>query len=810
MFIEDEELRTLYRDASADYLNKLEAGLLHLEKYPDDRDRLQGLLRATHSLKGDSKMLGVQDAETLVHQLEDLLSAVEQGNIAFTSNLCDRLYQGLDAVRKVVHAAVTGESAGISVFHVLAELMGADESIDESAASDLEFDFESESAEFNFDSPDDTVDRLTTASNLINLSDQIADPFFSELSPSHPHVNTNSHTDQLSSPLTAVPPESATPSVSTSTSDSSQTYQIDTVRVESSKLDTLTTQVSELAVTKLRVSRRIDHIEQLLTLWQTWNRDTFVNRGVLNALEQQVDADTLAPLQKFYALNARRLEECGAGIEQLRTTVYEDTARLETVVNQLEAGIRTLRLLPLSGLFNLFPRMIRDLSKQQNKEINLVIEGSDTQADKRILEEMQAPLTHILRNAIDHGIETPEERIAAGKAAAATIRLKADQIGSSIRIQVIDDGRGLDLEAIKRTAIRRGLYSEADLARMTPTQIQALIFAPGFSTRTTVTEVSGRGVGLDVVRANVERLKGSIQVDSTPNQGCRFEITLSTSLATTNALIVEVNQTPYAMPIESVDRMFRVDRQEIYEIEGRPTITYQKQPLSVAWLADLLELPASPLRAAKGVDPTTMSIPCIVLTVGSERFGLLVDHLIEQQDIVLKPQSKLLRRIRNISGVTILSNGEICMVLNLQDLLISARGGTAVAASEQRLETLLVKPKVLLVEDSIPIRTQLKRILEGAGYEVTAAVDGLDGFNKLQTDLFNAVISDIEMPNLNGLELTTQIRQQPEYEKLPIILVTTLAKEEDKRRGVDAGADAYITKGDFDQTLLIDTLRRLT
>ncbi|MGR3280127.1 response regulator, partial [Acaryochloris marina NIES-2412] len=292
--------------------------------------------------------------------------------------------------------------------------------------------------------------------------------------------------------------------------------------------------------------------------------------------------------------------------------------------------------------------------------------------------------------------------------------------------------------------------------------------------------------------------KGSIQVTSTPGQGCVFRFTLGTNLNTTFSLIVKVAQTPYAIPVESVDTLIRIQRQDIFTLDGNPIITFQGQPLSLAWLSELLELPLSE-------DRTAATLPCVVLRVGTERLGLLVDDLMEQQDIVLKPQSKLLKRIRNITGTTILSNGEICMVLNPQDLVHSVRGDRTLPTGLMEIP----QPKVLLVEDSIPIRTQVTRILKGAGYEVTTAVDGLDGFEKLSLDTFDAVVSDIEMPNLTGLELTSRIREQNQYEELPIVLVSTLAKDEDRRRGADAGASAYISKGDFDQTLLIDTLRRL-
>lgn len=531
-----------------------------------------------------------------------------------------------------------------------------------------------------------------------------------------------------------------------------------------------------------------------------------VNRLALDNLERGSHNSALKKVQNFHHRAEQRLERLGVVSNRLKNTAYLDTARLDIVVSELESGIRTLRLLPLSTIFNLFGRMVRDLAKQQSKEINLVIEGGETRADKRILEEMKDPLMHMLRNAIDHGIETPQERENFGKPRAAAIRLTAYQNASSIVIEIVDDGRGLNIDSIKRTALQRGICHEEELATMTKAQIQSLIFAPGFSTRTAITEVSGRGVGLDVVARNVELLKGTIQVESTPNQGCKFRVRLNTTLATTHVLIVEVNSISYALPVEFVQTTLLVSRCEIFTIEGCQTIALDGEPVSVARLADLLELqqeaPLSP--AASGAK----MLPCIILQVGEDRLGLLVDALLDEQDVIFKPQSKLLHRIRNVSGATILGTGKVCMILNPQDLLKSVRSRTVFVTSHN-VEQAQKKQAILLVEDSITIRTQVKRILEGAGYEVMTAVDGLDGFNKLRTHTFDAVVSDIQMPNLDGLSLTSKIRQHKEYNELPVVLVTTLFTDEDKIRGAEVGANAYITKGTFEQKVLLDTLRRL-
>jgi len=760
MMIEDEELRTLYKEASADHIQKIEAGLLHLEKNPLDQVPLEELLRETHSLKGDSRMLGVKDAETLTHQIEDILGGVKRGERVLTPQVFECLYQGLDAVRKIATEAVTGQSAGVSVFHVLAQLMGAG-------------------------ADDELSDVKETAAS--NGTAAIGEP-----------PKAFNDAVQLKEP---VEPADVLAQVSE--------YQIDTIRVESQKLDKLLTQASELAVTKGQIGDRVAEIDQILALWEEWGREAFVSRLTFDELERRWNTPELQPLQNFYNLLETRLEQLGGLLNRLRTTTSEDNAKLETVANELESGIHSLRLLPFSTIFNLFPRTVRDLAKQQGKDVNLLLEGGDNTVDKRILEEMKDPLLHLLRNAIDHGIETPQERQSLGKPASATIRLRGYQVGSTVSIEVIDDGRGLDVEAIKQSALRRGVRTEEELAQMSTAEIQTLIFAAGFSTRTAVTEISGRGVGLDVVRANVERLKGNIQVEFTPGKGCLFRITLNSSLATTDALIVQVEPYPYAIPVGFVEAMQLVSPQEVFAREGSQTLPFQGESVTVAWLADLLGLPVKAPTSTKALHATSKTIPCIILRIGSERLALLVDTILEQQDIVLKPQSQLLKRLRNISGATILGTGEVCMVLNPTDLFKSARKAVVSVTVQELTAQAQVKQKILLVEDSIPIRTQMKRILETAGYEVTAAVDGADGFHKLRAGSFKAVVSDVQMPNLDGLGLTAKIRHFPEYKDLPVILVTTLASQEDKRQGAEAGANAYITKGDFEQGVLLDTLRRL-
>ena len=824
MMIEDDELREVFKTASEEHLQNLDEGLLYLEKNPNDAAKIEELLREAHSLKGDAGMLGVKDVATLSHQIEHLLGGLKRQETTLTADLVDRISYGIDAIRQLVYAAVTGEPCEINAFHSLAYLMGAKPETPTDAISAI--------PTVNSEPPPPDVVEFESQEEPSEIEEPIIDSVpLPDVAPDETPIPV----------MTVAEPMNATMPPVTASRDS--TYKIETIRVPTRNLDGLMTQTGELTVTKIRIAHRLNEIEDLVSLWEEWSRDAFVNRFVVHDLENNLnryssEKGTIGQLQNYYHRSTERLEQLGSLINQLRNTFSEDIARLDIISDELEDGIRTLRLLPLSTIFNLFPRMVRDLARQQRKEIELVISGGETRADKRILEEMKDPLMHILRNAIDHGIETPEERRKSGKPAIAKIELRGYQTATHVVLEVCDDGRGLDIEKIKQTALKRGICQPEELLGMTPQQIHSLIFAPGFTTRTVVTEVSGRGVGMDVVRTNVERLKGIIQVESSPRKGSVFRIQLGTTLATAHVLIVSVQGISYAVPVEFVQMTKLVQVNEIFAIEGRETIVFEDQPISVAQLADLLEIrwtssqfepestisqesksrfSLSPSLIQKNPSSPTMDVasPCIILKVGEEKLGLFVDALVDEQDVVLKPQSQLLKRVRNVAGATILGTGEVCIILSPQDLIKSIRKQAGVISSPSARSALKVqdnssvKPVILLVEDSITTRTQEKRILEAAGYEVVTAVDGLDGFNKLGTRSFDAVVSDIQMPNLDGLSLVTKIRQNRDYSELPIILVTSLASDEDKRKGAEVGANAYITKASFNQEVLIETLKRL-
>jgi two-component system chemotaxis sensor kinase CheA len=557
------------------------------------------------------------------------------------------------------------------------------------------------------------------------------------------------------------------------------TSKIDTIRVGTQQLDSLMTHVSELTVNKNRLAQRLHDVNDIIFLWDEWK-------------------------QQHYPTNSPDLAAIETRLQTLRSQLHEDSNRFDYLNTEIGFGIRSIRLLPFSTTFNLFPRMVRDIAKQQHKQVNLLIEGDDTVADKRVIEEIKDPLIHLLRNAIDHAIESPQQRQAQGKPTVGTIRLSARQTPSTIVIVVKDDGAGLDVAKIKARALQHKLYSADELAAMSDRQIQDLIFSQGLSTTDQINDISGRGLGMAIVRSKVEQLKGHIEIDSSPGQGTSIHIVLPITLATTKVILVEQQKHYYALPMEAIELIRSVSAEQLFNIDGYQTLLQENQAVSVAHLSDLLELPDVPTRKQYGL--------AVIIAVKYGRIAVLVDRLLDEQEILLKPLGGLLKRVRNISGVTVLGNGEVCIVLNPYDLVRTAYGkktAITIKADPAPPAQQTVKPHILYAEDSITARTQIKRVLEKAGYAVTAAVDGRDAYEKLVGNTFTAVVSDVTMPNMDGLALTEKIRSQTRYKNLPIILLSAMDKPNDRQRALELGVNAYLSKGAFDHRLLLDTLKTL-
>ena len=794
MRIEDEELRALFQAESEEHLQHLDEGLLRLEQDPHDQSILEEVYREAHSLKGAARMIGVHDVESVAHRFEDLLGPAKRGQATLTADVIDRLSKVLGGMRQLVEQAVTGAPSGVDVVSLLDTLSG----------DSLEI--QSEEPEKSRSQQTEREEANTPLATSAVESDRISQ---------RKDVSSVSHPVKLSS--SPVNP----PFVSEAGASPARAAPSETIRVDSRHLDALMVHAGELTVTRSRMSHRVNEVSQLTQLRESWMRELSINRPMIAKVAESVHGGAGGKLERFYQEQQSRIERLGTLVENLARGVYDDQQRIESLAYHIDDGVRKVRLLPFSTLFQRFGRTVRDTSRELGKEVNLIIEGSETTADKHVLDELKDPLMHLVRNAIDHGLETPEERLEVGKTRTGTLRLSASQLANRIVVTINDDGRGLDVEAIKQTALRQQICREEDLVAFSSSDLHSLIFSSGFSTRATVSDLSGRGVGMDVVRTTVERLKGTIRLDSTPGQGCHIHIELPVTLSTMRVLTCYSNQYSYAFPIEFVESVRLVDPDQSFPLDGHEGISVEGEQVSIVHLSDLLNRrkdrtdkqenehgAALPERMANFDE----SMACVILKVGPFRLGCVVDGLEDEQEVVLKPYSTLLKRVRNVSGCTILGTGEICTILNPHDLLRTANKQFAQAAHPPFSTTSMVstrKQKILFIDDSLTIRATIKRLLEQAGYEVDLAVDGADGLDRLHRQSFDAVISDVEMPNMDGFALTASIRANPSYEGLPVILFTSLSQSDDQQKGQNVGASAYVIKTESGEVRLLETLKTL-
>jgi two-component system chemotaxis sensor kinase CheA len=486
----------------------------------------------------------------------------------------------------------------------------------------------------------------------------------------------------------------------------------------------------------------------------------------------------------------------------LRRAAGQDELHVGRLVDDLLENSKKLLMLPLSTLSGLLRKVVRDLARELGKDTDLAIRGDDILVDKRILEEVKDPLVHLLRNSLDHGIEAPAQRAAAGKPARATITIAVSAInGHQVEIAVSDDGAGIDTERVRAQAVARGLITSSAAEALDMAGAQALVFEADLSTSSMITQLSGRGLGLAIVRERAEKLGGRVGIESRGGVGSTLRMTLPLTLATFRGIIVEAGRRTFVVPTSQVERVTRFRQADIQTVEGHETLPHNGRALALAHLSDVLELPTT----AATDDKTAR--PALILISGADRIAFAVDAVIDEREVLVKRLRKPLVRVRNIAGATILGSGQVAPILNVGDLLRSARriaprrpAASPVAAPVKR---------VLVAEDSITSRMLLKGILESAGYEVKTAVDGLEAFTLLRSEGFDVLVSDVEMPRLNGFDLTARLRADRALAELPVILVTALSSREDRERGIDVGANAYLVKSDLDQSGLLDALRRL-
>lgn len=478
----------------------------------------------------------------------------------------------------------------------------------------------------------------------------------------------------------------------------------------------------------------------------------------------------------------------------------DDVQAQEALMDELHGKALILRMLPLQMVFEPAPRMVRELARSVGKEVDCVVSGSEIELDRQLIDRLGDPILHLLRNAVDHGVETPEVRLAHGKPRQGRIRLSARQDASGVSIEISDDGCGLSLNVIRDRAVKRGIAGVEQVAAMSDAEVIDLIYLPGFSTSQIITDISGRGVGLDVVkRCVVDELQGAIHVDSQPGIGTTFTLRLPRSLAVMRVLLVAAGNKVFGFTAPHVSQLMRAMATTLLEVADRHAVIIHNEFVPVVSLAEMLSLPERPLAD---------ELLLVVVQSGNEKLALRVDDLLDERNMVIKPLPPHLARLPLASGMVLTGRNELVSILQVPALVTLARRGNA-GGKETTQVGATTQVRVLVVDDSLNTREIEKDVLEAHGYQVTLAEDGLDGLAKARNGEFDAVLTDVEMPNMDGFSLTAALREDERYRDVPIIIITSRQKEEDQRRGIQVGADAYIVKGDFDQSRLIDTLKSL-
>lgn len=597
--------------------------------------------------------------------------------------------------------------------------------------------------------------------------------------------------------------------------NSFETTSIRTLRVDSKKLDGLVNQIGELIIARIKQKKNATELEKILTdITELKNFNSksqsfikYYDRKYLNT-EASIDYSTFSVFSKqiFSILqeNSAKILKLNSKILNLQKSVDEEDTKQTLIITQLEGMIKNIRVLPLATIFHMFPRMIRDISKDTGKDIELLISGSETSADKKVIEEIKAPLMHIIRNSIDHGIETPQERIAEGKSPKGKIYLIAKSRQNKIIIEIHDDGRGIDLQKIVKRAVEKNLITKKESEYLSAEQIMNIIFWPGFSTEKVVTEISGRGVGLDIVQTKISQLNGTVKVFSVPNQGTKITIELPISMSTLKAFIVETSNQLFALSMTSIKNVMWINEKDIYTRNSAKTIMLEGKNVSIFYLSELMDLPLTE-------EQTAQKKTVVLIEIENSLMGIIVDRILGDQNILQKKLDPPIVKLKNISGITTLANGEVCLILNLVELYKSTYTPVEkplMAMPKYQLETRENKDyKILIVDDSITTRELLKNILVHWGYSFEMVKNPKEAFEILYKEDFDLILSDMEMPEMDGGMFVRELKAHPKFKSIPVIIISSYDTETIAQDIPDV--DAFIKKSNFNQDDLLDTIEKL-
>ncbi len=751
---------------SFELVEKLDEDLVELENTPEDLELLNGIFRVAHTVKGASSFLNFDVLTHLTHHMEDVLNKARHGDLIITPDIMDVILESIDLMKALLNTIRdTSADAGIDVAECVMKLdkiSGGDGVVPVAAAPVIEKEevvaeetvAEDEPDYDNMD-PDELeaeIERLLTQRQEEDKAKRNAKIEAGETVLAAPEVQ-----EEIPKPVTTpvpvqkipVTPKKETAEAPKAAAPTKRTPAAveQTIRVDVKRLDHLMNLIGELVLAKNRLIKINDDVEE-----------RYEGEEFLEELNQVVSIVSL-------------------------------------VTTDLQIAVMKTRMLPIGKVFNKFPRMIRDLTRELNKKIELEISGEDTELDKSIVEEIGDPLVHIIRNSCDHGIEIPDVRSGQGKSETGIITLKAYNEGNQIVIQIDDDGKGLDPNMLKDKAIEKGLITEKEADNMSEKEAFLLIMRPGFSTAAAVTNVSGRGVGMDVVKTNIDKVNGIIDVESKIGEGTSMKLKIPLTLAIIQALLVGVQEEYYAIPLASVLETVRISKEEIYTVEGRSVMRLRDDVLSLVHIGDIFEV--------ERILDATEHAYVVVLGLGATKLGLIVDTLVGQEEIVIKSLGDYLKGIEGIAGATIRGDGGVTLIVDVVALMDIAKNVKATSMTESSSAAQITHEKtkasdycVMIVDDSKTDRTIMRKALEPLGVTLVEAADGQEALNILKQGdhNFDAMLVDIEMPRMDGYTLATEIKKYNRYKNLPLIAVTSRTGKSDRMRGVESGMVEYITK----------------
>ncbi len=775
-----DELQELLEDfliEAFEMIEEMDQDLVELENNPDDLELLNKIFRVAHTVKGSGSFLNFDKLTHLTHHMEAVLDKARKGELKITPDIMDVILSSVDAMKAILeYIRDNGNDSApdVDVEPIVQKLdaitKGGNTTTKEEKQNTQETKEESgKVGDFNLDE--------ITPDNLDELD-------LSELSPE----DLDKVLDKLVDDMNTAPEESE--------EDFEEVEENEENNQESSKPEENKENIPVKAQNTAPVKEEKKEISKA-------EQKKEIKKNIISTKEQTIRVDVrrldqLMNLIGELVLAKNRLikiyndvEERYEG-EKFLEELNQVVSSISIVTTDLQIAVMKTRMLPIGKVFNKFPRLVRDLSRDLHKKIKLIISGEDTELDKSIIEEIGDPLVHMIRNAVDHGIETPEERVKNGKPEEGTVWLKAYNEGNMIVIEIKDDGHGMDPEKLKQKAIEKGIITPGEAENISDKEAFMLIFKPGFSTAAKVTNVSGRGVGMDVVKTNIEKLNGIIEVDSIKGKGSTFKLKIPLTLAIIQALLVASQEDLFAIPLSNVIETVRIVEEDIYTIEGKSVLKLRNEVLPLVNMADVFEI-------EKVLEPEKY-LYVVILGLGATKIGLIVDRFIGQEEIVIKSLGEFLKGISGIAGATIRGDGRVTLIVDVGSLMkLAKETHNKKLATDSLNEVKKKKEKpsdytVMIVDDSAMDRKIMHQALDELGVSVIEAKDGLEALNMLKQNDVDAMLVDIEMPRMDGYTLAQEVRKYNKYRKLPLIAVTSRTTKADRVRGVEVGMNEYITK----------------